>query len=300
MDLTLQNGAALRGDLVLSTVLRSDMAPIPLTLEATVRVDPDLETQLQEGMTLTGGRDGSILRIIKLLSDKQVAGAQGDRPYGPAKLIAALDPFHSLAFIRETAVIKDSATLGEIYRACGAKVKIASDFSVRRFACFVGDFPTIGINRAAQEEGGVLVWDAGSSALRFVRLPDLMKQKPVVRIAGDATTELTSGFLERHEVPAFYSVDPGGSITHGNRTKSRVARFAPRADARVLQNLTRTLVQRRVWRTGYAPELSAGACVLVDDTPHVIVTAAHVMQSGSDGSGVNAYTKVWLATLENA
>ena len=54
----------IRGDLIKSAVLRSDMSPVPVTLEAEITVDNDLAVLLAEGKTIKTS-DDDIMRIVK-------------------------------------------------------------------------------------------------------------------------------------------------------------------------------------------------------------------------------------------
>ena len=69
MILYLSNGEQIRGDLIRSAVMRSDMSPVPVTLEAEIRIDEDMAKRLAEGQIIgLGGNNresGDQLRIIK-------------------------------------------------------------------------------------------------------------------------------------------------------------------------------------------------------------------------------------------
>ncbi|WP_144409764.1 hypothetical protein [Cupriavidus basilensis] len=286
----------LNGDQIVSLVLRTDAAPVPVTLEGTIRLDERFLPGIQEDQIVYAGRDQLAFRIVANSLDKDVTAVQGSQPYGQISFIALLDACHKVSFRRKTAVIKSRATLGEIYRACGATVQIDSDFTVDRFASYVGDVPTFRIAQALQEEGGAVFWNG--KRLQFIRLPDLLKKKPVAQLPADTLEDISSGFMERHEVPFFYSIDPGGGFVFGNRNKARAAQYIPRQDTRVLTNMTRVLVQRKTLKSPYAPAINAGDLILVENTPYPVVTAAHVYQSGTDGSAANTYSKFWLGSVE--
>ncbi len=297
MNITLEDGTPIRGDLVFSAVLRSDLTPVPMTLEASLRLDDDLLPLVSEGRVIEAGSHGVKFRIVKTVEDGQSTGVQGDRPAGTVNITALMNACHTVAFRRQSAIIKEGTTIGGIYRSCGSQVSIDSDFPIPRFACLAGEVPSIGVARVLQEEGGALVY-SGGDRLRFVRLPDLFTQKPVDRVAVDNTEDLTSGFLERHEVPAFYSVSPSGGVVFGNRTKTRDLRYWPRSDARTLRNMTRVIVQKKTLRNQFAGHIKAGDVIAVADVPYVVVTAAHVHESGTDDGAANSYSKLWLGSLE--
>ena len=296
MILHLSNGNQIRGDLIKSAVLRSDLAPIPLTLEAEIRVDDDMAKRLAEGSILTLG-SGDAMRIVKSIkADERVI--QGEREMAAVSITAMLDTCHSISFVRSRAIIKESAALSAIYRAAGATLQaVDADFPAPRFSCFVGDTPSFHIARVLQEEGGVVRWKSGR--LKFFRLADLFKQKAVADLPNNASDDVVSGFLERHEVPSFFSLNDAGGFVFGNRAKSRSVRYSPFKDVQRLRNMSRCLVLRKVLKTDFSGELAAGDLVnFAGGVPLCIITAAHVFESGTDGGGNNQYTRLWLGSLE--
>lgn len=296
MNITFQNGNLLQGDDLVRAVLRSDLAPIPLTLECSVRITDETSAQIVEGNTVIAGRDGYKLMIVKIKDNAQGVGAQGKNLLGVRTFIALYEPCHKIGFVRPTAVIKEKATLGGIYGACGASARIESDFTVALYSCFKGSIPSVGVAQALQEEGGALRLQDGK--LKFVRLRDLFKQEPVAKLADDETQNIESGFMERHEVPTFISLDEVGGFVIGNKVKVRKVSYQPRADSRVLFNMTRVLVHAKSFKAQYQPDINAGDLIDVESVGYAVVTAAHVFESGGDGGSSNQYSKFWLATLE--
>lgn len=293
MDIII-GGKLVRGDLIVSAVIRTTLEPVPVTLECTLRVDDT--TAVKEGDTVVAGRDNIAFQVIKTHDNNNVSAVQGARPYATSSFIAAIKVCAGVCFQRQTAVIMSSTSLSAIYRACGAGVQVNADFAIDRFACYAGSVPTFAIAQVLQEEGGVVFW-AGQQ-LKFIRLDDLMKQTSVKKLVTDTTTDLQSNFLQRHEVPFFYSTDDSGNFAYGNRAKTRAAFYTPRQDTRTLANMTKVLIMRKEFKSPYAPVINAGQVITVVDTPFAVVTAAHVYQTGSDGSAANAYSKFWLGSLQ--
>ena len=295
MIITLENGKELRNDWVISAVLRSDLVPIPVSLEAEIRTDSSIEKYLQEGKTIQALAD--TFRIIKI---QPVVGnnTQGIHSMNAVKITALLEQCHQVSFRRKNAVIKSDSTLQDIYSACGAKIKMVNaDFKIPRFVCPKDDAPTFHIARAIQEEGGVVAWKKGS--LKFYRLPDLFTQKAVMQLPNNGSENVESGFLTRHQVPNAISVAKDGSIITGEASKSRSFAYSPAKDVQKLNNMARCLVLRKVSRIYYAPKLCAGDVIdILGGKPLVILTAAHVFQSGTDSGAANQYSKLWLAGLE--
>lgn len=298
MILTFADGKQIRGDLIKSAVLRSDLAPIPLTLEAEFRGgDNSMDKKLAEGQIIMAN-GGDALRIVK--SDVvPTPTVQGDRMMSGVRVTAFLDACADVAFVRRRAIIKENSSLAGIYKAAGATLKgVLSDFAVPRFYCLAGDTPTFPIARVLQEAGGAVRWKGGR--LQFLRLPDIFTQAPVMTLPDNTSENVASGFLERHAVPWFFSIDPSGGLIYGNRDKARAVRFAPFQDEHRLRNMSRCLVLRKVARTGFSGQVTAGDLVASTGGEKLgVITAAHVFESGSDDGGAqNSYTRLWVGSLE--
>lgn len=296
MEVYLPTGDRLRGDLLVRAVLRSDLAPVPMTLECAVRHTAELEKLLIEDARVRAGPGLPEFRIAWVAPERG-GNEQGGRGLGVIRFIALLDACAEVAFARKTAVVKEGATLGAIYRACGARVQIDSDFAVERFSCLVGGTPTFHISQALQEQAGTLVW-IGAGRLRFVRLPDLFGA-PVERLSGSGVERVRSGFMERHTVPWFYTTAPDGKVIHGNRAKARSSAFTPLKSLPVLHNLSRTLMHCATFTGRYNASVLAGQCVEVDGLGSLaVVTALHAIDRGDDGAQADTYSRFWLARLE--
>lgn len=296
MEIYLPSGDRLRGDLLQRAVVRSDLVPVPLTLECEVRHTAELERELVEGALVRAGAGLPELRIAWVAPD-QGGVEQGGRALGVIRFIALLEACAEVAFARKAAVIKEGATLGAIYRACGARVQIESDFPVERFSCLAGGTPSFHIAQALQEQAGALVW-TGAGRLRFVRLPDLFKE-PVEKLSSNGVERVRSGFMERHTVPWFYSTAPDGAVVHGNRVKARAAVYTPLKSLPVLHNMTRTLMHCATFTGRLNAVIQAGDALEVQGMGTlVVVTAAHAFERGETGSQADSYSRFWLARLE--
>ena len=297
MVLFLSDGTQIRGDLIRSATVRSDLAPVPVTLEAEIRSDDSMEALLAVGeLVSTGGGDS--LRIVRSVRVAE-RDVQGEREMAAMRITALLDACEPIAYVRSRAIIKEGATLAAIYRAAGATIKgVEADFPVPRFYCPVGDTPTFQIARVLQEQGGAVRWRNGG--LQFKRLPDLFKQEPAKTLPDNASDDVESGFMERHQVPWFLSIDAAGAAVFGNRDKPRVARFSPFKDELQLRNMTRCLVHRKTMRITLDGQLCAGDLVeFAGGEKLAIITAAHCFASGTDDGGTaDTYTRLWLGSLE--
>lgn len=293
MQITTEKGKQLRGDIIKRAVLRYDMTPVPATFEGEFRADSDMKKQLAEGKAINVNGDN--FRIIKPV-DGAGRDSQGTHDTGVMRITALLDACHAVTFVRDKSIIKENALLTEIYRASGATIKpVDNDFKAERFACPIGETPSFNIARVLQEEGGAVRWKNGK--IKFFRLQDLFKQKAAMTLPDNANENVVSGFLERHQVPSFYSIDASGAIIYGNRSKARSAMFVPRKNQQQLINMSRVLVHRKESKISFNPGLFAGDLIDFGTVKLVVVTVAHVLESGTDGSGSNQYTKLWCSAL---
>jgi hypothetical protein len=287
-----------RGDFVLRAVQRFDLTPVPSSLSAVFRADDSIASRFAPGASLYAGAGGEEYEIVK--SQRAVSPLiQGDTATGVPVFEVIAFPKSVAALMRPQprAVVKERKRLGEVYRACGATVRVEQDIEIVLFACFVGDYATLNIARLLQEEAAAPVWRPGG-ALSFVRLPDLFTQPPVDKLAADSTQVVASPTIESLEIPNAYSVAPDGGIVAGNRQTTRLSYYLPRMNARVLNNLSRVLVTRRKLAAGvFAGHIRAGDRLDVAGIPHVVITASHAWDSGAASDGANQTTSLWLGQL---
>ncbi|SER35742.1 MULTISPECIES: hypothetical protein [Pseudomonas] len=290
-----KTGNQVPGDLVLDTIQRSDLAPVPRTLEFTVQLRGDLESKLSAGASVWAGREHLEYSIVKRERSAPTGVIQGETPVQAIKYTAFLASCKSLAEPTARAVIGHNESLASLYLACGARVAIGNDFNVTRFASLVGDVPSVAIALALQEEGAALVMREGK--LSIERLNVLMAQKPVHTIGqGDSSAALNSELLERHEIAMGFSIAPDGSIVKGNYGTSRRTRFIPRQDARTLQNLSKVLVTRRVIDSSPAPHVRAGDIITIGGVSQLVITAAHRDRQRNGGMQDNV-SRFWVGDL---
>lgn len=296
MELYFGKGKLIRGDRIRRAVLRTDLVPVPVTLEAEIRIDDESRRLFDVGQVLTTYA-GDPLEIIK--SEVVRSGAvQGGEEATFVRLIAILQPVKGVAFIKPKAIIKRNATLAEVYRSAGATLRaIEGDFTVPSFVCMAGEAPTYHIARALQEAGGVVRWRNGR--LGFIGLRALLQQRPATSIVDSAADDVASGFLERHEIPAFASVDADGRFVYGNRSKARAIRYQHGMSEIALRNMTACLVHTKTTVVKYDTSIAAGDLVEVQGAqPLVVITAATLFAAGAEGDPPQQYTRLWLGRVE--
>lgn len=289
-----KEGDQLPGDLLLEWINRSDLAPVPRTLEFVVRLKGDLEDRLAVGASVWTGWEHLQYTIVKRERARPTGAIQGDEAQQAVRLTALLDSCKSIAEPRQRAVIAQNSSLGGLYRACGANVSILNDFPVSRFACLVGDIPSKAIAVALQEEGAALVLRDGR--LSIERLRNLMSQTPADTISQhDSTAAHDSALIERQEIPMCFSLDSMGNVVVGDFNTTRNARFIPGKDARTLHNLSHVLVTRQIADSQLAQQILAGDIVTVGQRNLLVITAAHRFKQ-RDGI-TDTTSRFWLGEV---
>jgi hypothetical protein len=284
-----------RAEFLLSGCLRYDLAPIPLTLEAQIRITPATAPLMQDGGLI---RVNEIpFRIIKCEPLRNVGGGpQGDSPLSAVTITAFPDAVVGVARRRRSAVIAQGESFASIYRSCGATVGIDGDFPVSRFACFKGSVPTFNLAQILQEESAVMMWASGR--VKIMRLRDVMAQAPVIGLSVTASEDVASSFLENDEIPTYISTGPDGKFILGaRRFESQAVKYSPHKGERELGYMGRVLVRRRVLTSLPNLSLQAGAVVESRNGPMVVMTAAHYMQNNTDGAGASQYSRFWLGSI---
>lgn len=292
MLIQFSNDTLLPTGFLLSAVLRTDLVPVPVSLELEVRHDDELAKQLAEGQKIFVTGKAIELQIIK----SQIKQSPQIPDRGMIQVTAVLSSCVAIGYRRQKAVILKSNSLGAIYKACGAKVSIKNDFTVPLFVSFLGQVPSEMIAKVLQEEAAVV--RLSGKQLDCVRLADLMKQAPKLSLPQGVGEQIESGFLERHLVPSFYSTGDNRAVVKGNTKKVRAMQYTPRHSERAANNMTSALITKQVLNLSYNDDYQAGDLFNIGNTPMAIITAAHVYETENEGEGGNQYTRLWLGELE--
>lgn len=284
----------IRGDLLGRVVLRTDLTPVPSTVEIEFR--PDKTTSaIVVGATVKVGPSALEYLIVRVQSPQDGAPIQGGRRLPHVRAIGLLASCAAIANPLQRAVIKEGATLGEIYRACGAQVRIDSDFNVPQFSAFVGMTPSYAIAQVLQEEAGALV--CSGARIQFRRLLELRDAKAARVVDDDICEKVESDLLERLAIPFGVSTSPDAGFVVGRRAEARRAQYRPRADLRILNNLGTVLTARRKLRGILATEFNAGTRFDVGGLRLIVITAAHVAERDEGAGSMQAYSQFWLGEV---
>ncbi|MCA8037132.1 hypothetical protein LGM46_29630 [Burkholderia arboris] len=284
----------LRGDFVLSADLRFDLAPIPATFEARLRITPQTAADYRDNALITVNE--MPFRIIKSEPSPNAGGVQGSSPIAAVSIVALPEGCQAVARPLTRAVVFRNAGLAAIYRACGATVPLDGDFVVGRFSCFIGSVPTYRIAQVLQEESAVVTWRKGR--LSATRLRELFQQQPLDALDIESADDVYSGFLEADQIPAYFSVGPDGAFVQGQRSGAPQAmQYSPRKNVRELNAMNRVMVRRKVVSGVLNPTIRAGDLFDVRGTPLAVMTAVHHMENDTDGQGMRQLSKFWLGGL---
>lgn len=286
----------LPGDMILNWVLRSDLAPVPRTVEMVVRMKDGIEQKLKEGSAFWTGYEGLKYNVKKIERARPTGTIQGKDVQQALMVTAFLDSCRKVGYVRERGIFKENATLGGLFRACGAEVAIGNDFTVKRFACFAGQIPSFHLAQAMQEECAALV--LRENRLSVIRLADFFKQTPK-DVAGlvDSSGMIESQYLERQQVPSFFSLDEDGNFVRGDFTNARTVLYQPRTDQRALTNMSRVLVTRKIMDSSLCQQISAGDLLTVANEKLVVITAAHSMKAVGESGEIDSMSRLWLGVL---
>lgn len=291
-----KSGGQIPGDLIQETVLRSDLAPVPRTLELTVQLKDDMQQRLAMGASLWGGYEHLEYTIVMRERAQPTGVIQGDTPMQAMKVTAFLTSCQSIGRPREPgrAVTAYNQSLGSVYRACGSSLVIANDFTVGRFVCLAGDTPSHAVAVALQEEGAALVLREGRISIE--RLHNLMAQTPTDSLGQfDSSAAHESDLLEQVGIPMCISIDDYGNVVKGDFGTARNARFIPGMDARTLHNLSHVPITRRIIDNQLAMKIRAGDVVSVAGKTQLVITAAH--RSLSNNGIMDTSSRFWVGEI---
>lgn len=289
-----ENGDQLPGEVIQRWVLRSDLAPVPRTVEMVVNVNADTEAKLKVGATFWTGREMLQYEIVKVDRADPAGVVQGKESLQAMTITAYLASCAKIGYRRATAIISRDRTLGEAYRSCGATASIGSDFTIPRFSVFKGQVPSFALAVALQEQSAALV--LRDKKISVMRLADLFKQKPIDAVGqSDSTAKISSEFLERHEVPMYFSTDAQAEFVMGATENARTAVYWPRTDENTLRNMSRVLVLRKVVPSAMAQEILAGDLMNIGGEQLVVMTAAHCYEQ-REGT-TDTKSRIWLGAM---
>ncbi len=293
MNIQLEDGSSIGGGNLISAIYRTDLVPVPVTLELVVKADERLHDLLLVDKTLTTPK-GVSLTIVKSQVINEQSIKAGKR-IAALHVIAVLSGCEALLGVTKKAVSLTNTSFNEVYRALGAKVRIKRDIKLASFVCLKGQMPTVAIAKALQKESAVIYSEQG---LSVIRLNELMNGAATL-FDKSAVQWIDHPNAIRHGNINYLSIDDNGSDILGTARAERSIEYYPRADNRELQNLRRILITKATITRQLDDRLDAGKLIVVDNKTLVTLTAAHKFESGALGGPAVMATKAWLAQVEN-
>lgn len=294
MNIQLEDGSSIGGGNLVSAIYRTDLVPVPVTLELVVRADDRLHDLLLVDKMLTTPK-GVSLTIVKSQIINEQSIKAGKR-IAALHVIAVLSGCEALLGVTKKAVSLTNTGFNEVYRALGAKVRINRDIKLASFVCLKGQMPTIAIAKALQKESAVICHS--EQGLSVIRLNELMIGEATL-FDKSAVQWVNHPNAIRHGNINYLSIDDNGSDILGTARAERSIEYYPRADNRELQNLRRILITKATITRQLDDRLDAGKLIAVDDKTLVILTGAHRFESGALGGPAVMATKAWLAQVED-
>lgn len=294
MNIQLEDGSSIGGGNLVSAIYRTDLVPVPVTLELVVRADDRLHDLLLVDKMLTTPK-GVSLTIVKSQIINEQSIKAGKR-IAALHVIAVLSGCEALLGVTKKAVSLTNSGFNEVYRALGAKVRIKRDIKIASFICLKGQMPTIAIAKALQKESAVICHS--EQGLSVIRLNELMIGEATL-FDKSAVQWVNHPNAIRHGNINYLSIDDNGSDILGTARAERSIEYYPRAGNRELQNLRRILITKATITRQLDDRLDAGKLIAVDDKTLVILTGAHRFESGALGGPAVMATKAWLAQVED-
>ena len=293
MNIQLEDGRLIGGDRLISDIYRTDLVPVPVTLELVVRADDALYELLQTDKVLITP-DGVHLTIVKSQVINQQCVKAGRR-IAAIHVIAVLTGCQALIGVAKRAVSLEDTSFNEIYRALGAKIRIQQDIKVSRFVCLKGQVPTTAIAMALQREAAVICHK--DNRMIVIGLNDLFNG-PALLFDKSAVQWVDNPTAVRHSNVNYLSIDDNGSDIIGQTHGERSIGYYPRANTRELQNLQRVLITKATITRSLDPRLNAGKLIEIGKQRLVVLTAAHRYDTGAAGGSTIMATQAWLAKVE--
>lgn len=295
MELIDATGRPIRGDLVRRVVLRTDLTPIPATVEIEVAINETTTQAIKDGSVIKVGGQKIPFQISKPQVFADSGSEQAGRVAGTIRAIGIHAGTAALALPLQRSIIREGASWSEIYRVIGATSVVATDFAVPRFSAFIGSTPTAMIAMVLQEEAGTILLK--DEKLHFRRLDELVREKAAYSMDNDRTESITSSMLERNQLPMVLTTGTDGQILVGARDAGRALVYRPRADSRILANMSKALLLRRKIKQGLSLGTNAGTRIDIQGRPYVVITAAHQWAQPGQGDESGEFTQLWLGEL---
>lgn len=291
-----KTGYVIPHNVLMEAVWRTDLIPVPLTLEFKIQVNEETAI-LKEKETILIGDDETPLKIIKRLNDDPDV-LQDGKFIKVAAFIAFLSGTENLIEPAAQAALLSNTNFSEAYRACGVKIPFGSDLPLLNFHAFYGKAPAFEVAKRCCEEAAVILFK--DNKIHAKRLSELVKQPAILDINGRQVQWEDNPYILKNTIKNYISLDPDGSTIHESLKGTQKASYYPGMDSRRLKNLRTVLVRKGSVMRQLSPTIFAGDVVNVDLVPYIILTAAHLYKPGSKGGIGGMTSRFWLAQVNEA
>ena len=293
MNIQLEDGQSIAGGDLVSVIYRTDLVPIPISIEIIVKANDRLYELLAIGKQLLTPKAVPLV-IVKSQVINEQSHKAGKR-IAAIHVIAVIAGCEPLLGVTNKATSLKNTSFNEVYRSLGAKVRMTKDIKLGGFVCLKGRAPTTPIALALQKEAAVGVYNQG---LSVIRLNELMSGDAVM-FDKSAVQWINNPNAVRHGNANYFSIDDNGTDILGEARSERAIQYYPRADSRELQNLRRVLITQATITRQLDERLEAGKLVTINDKRLVVLTCAHRFDTGALGGQAVTATKAWLASVED-
>lgn len=294
MFIALEDGNLIPASDLVSATMRTDLIPVPVSLELVAQRTAKLEADLAVGKRLMLGTDAIPMVIVKSQVVKTQIIRDADT-LGAIAVVAVLAGCEALIKPSPKAIILSGTSLAAAYRACGGRSPFGTDIPLPEFVCLKGGMPTAEIARRLQEEGAAIRYRGGK--MHGVRLPDLFSGQPVATFDPSAIQWEDNDAVVNRQVVSVVSLAVDGVTVNGDPSGIRPVVYRGGLDTRRARNMERVLVTRGRMLRPTDERLQAGELIQVGDRRMVVLTAAHRIDTGAMGGATATATKVWLAEL---
>ena len=293
MQILFEDGHSIAGHELLSTRLRTDLVPVPVSLELVVKRTADLSKRLVDHAKIW--MNDWPLTIVKT-EDYRSQLLQEGKALGAIKVIAVLQGCERLLYPAANAVILQGTSFAEAYRACGASVVFPEDIPLPDFVCLKGQIPTYEIAKALQLESACVRYTP--TGLSVLRLDQLFKPDPVAAFDPSDVVWVSNQAVVTATIPDVVSTASDNSpVRSDDGINARPVIYHARLDHRQIQNLKTVLVTKATLQRPLNYEWQAGRSVLIGERRFAILTALHRTDTAPMGGNPVFASKLWLSEI---
>lgn len=241
IPLMLGSGRSIPAADVLWVTWRTDLVPVPTTVEFSVLATAENSRALQVGEQVLVGLDLVPMVLIRVSPIRTQTILEGHR-LGSLRCIGIFAGCRPLIDPAQRAVINSGTSFLASVRALGASPQAGADIPLQQFVCLKGALPTQALAHYLQREASVFCLQAGK--LNALRLDGLFEQPP--------TLVLDQSQFSGHDAPVKqswlladgFAISEDGSTVEGGVGQGRTMKYMPRLTDREIRNMRRVLVHK--------------------------------------------------------